>query len=97
MSGGPAPTRPSDRPTPRQRPGRALRLVAALGAGLITGGAISPAVASAGDHGSDHGGGPATSVEPFGTAPDGTPVERWTLSNGEIRMRVGAPARAGRK
>src|SRR4051812_48192018 len=84
MSGGPAPTRLSDRPTPRYRPGRALRVVAVLGAGLITGGAISPAVASAGDHGR----GPSTSVEPFGTAPDGTPVERWTLSNGEITMRV---------
>jgi len=59
-------------------------VVAVLGAGLITGGAISPAVASAGDHGR----GPSTSVEPFGTAPDGTPVERWTLSNGEITMRV---------
>src|SRR3954452_17881917 len=84
MSGGPAPTRLSDRPTPRHRPGRALRVAAALGAGLITGGAIAPAVASAGDHG----GGPSTTVEPFGTAPDGTSVERWTLSNGQTRMRV---------
>jgi aldose 1-epimerase len=59
-------------------------LVAALGAGLLTGGAVSPAVASAGDHGA----GPSTSVEPFGTAPDGTPVERWTLANGDVTMRV---------
>jgi aldose 1-epimerase len=58
--------------------------VAALGAGLVAGGAITPAVASA----SDHGHGPATSVEPFGTAPDGTRVERWTLSNGNTTMRV---------
>ncbi len=32
--------------------------------------------------------GPATSVEPFGTTPDGTAVERWTLANGDVTMRV---------
>ena len=78
-------TRPSlsvaARPRTRRR---ALPLVAALGAGLLTGGAVSPAVASAGDHGSE----PSTSVEPFGNAPDGTPVERWTLCNGDVTMQV---------
>jgi aldose 1-epimerase len=58
--------------------------VAALGLGLVTGGVVSPSVAAAGDEG----GGPSTSVEPFGTAPDGSAVERWTLTNGDITMRV---------
>ncbi|SNS56250.1 aldose 1-epimerase [Geodermatophilus saharensis] len=30
----------------------------------------------------------AATVEPFGTTPDGTPVERWTLTSGEARLRV---------
>jgi aldose 1-epimerase len=87
MSARPAPLHPS-RPRPSRLRGRRRRLplVAALGAGLITGGSISPAVASAGADGG--GGGPSSSVEPFGTAPDGTPVERWTLSNGDVSMRV---------
>jgi aldose 1-epimerase len=58
--------------------------VAALCLGLGTGGVFSPAVAADGDGGGD----PSTSVEPFGTAPDGTAVERWTLSNGDITMQV---------
>jgi aldose 1-epimerase len=88
MFGRPASPHPSSPRPPRSRDGRRRRLplVAALGVGLITGGSISPHVASAGDHGG--GGGPATSVEPFGNAPDGTPVERWTLSNGDVTMRV---------
>jgi aldose 1-epimerase len=58
--------------------------VAALALGLVPGGVLSPAVAAAGDQGS----GPSTSVEDFGTAPDGSAVERWTLSNGDVTMRV---------
>jgi aldose 1-epimerase len=80
----PARTRPSPTRAPWAFRRRTLPLVAALGAGLLTGGAVSPAVASAGDHGA----GPSTSVEPFGTAPNGTPVERWTLANGDVTMRV---------
>jgi aldose 1-epimerase len=63
---------------------RRLPFVAALSLGLVTGGAILPAAAEEGGGG----GGPSTSVEPFGTAPDGSPVERWTMSNGDITMRV---------
>jgi aldose 1-epimerase len=87
MSGRPASLHPSH-PRPRVGRHRRLALVAAVGVGLITGGSISTHVASAGDHGGAGGGGPATSVEPFGKAPDGTPVERWTLSNGDVTMRV---------
>src|SRR3954468_12661311 len=79
----PAPSRSSVLPVPRPRVRRrTLPLVVAVGAGLLTSGAVAPAVASA------DGPGPTTSVEPFGTAPDGTPVERWTLSNGDVTMRV---------
>jgi aldose 1-epimerase len=90
MSGRPASLHPSHPRLPRPRVGRhrRLALVAAVGVGLITGGSISTHVASAGDHGGGGGRGPATSVEPFGKAPDGTPVERWTLSNGDVTMRV---------
>jgi aldose 1-epimerase len=73
------------RPSPhaaRRRHRRAL--VAVVGAGLLTGGLAAPAGASD----DDGGGGPSTSVEPFGTTADGTPVERWTLSNGDVTMRV---------
>ncbi|SDQ12415.1 aldose epimerase family protein [Quadrisphaera sp. DSM 44207] len=85
--------------TPRTRPARARRrrraLAAALGAGLLTCTAAAPAGAD-GDRarGGGHPRGdfrdPAasTTVEPFGTAPDGTPVERWTLANGEMTVRV---------
>jgi aldose 1-epimerase len=88
MSERPASLHPSGSRAPRLRSGRRRRLplVAALGIGLITGGSIAPTVASAGDEGG--GGRPASSVEPFGRAPDGTPVERWTLSNGDVSMRV---------
>jgi aldose 1-epimerase len=86
MTGHPARSNPSVPPMPRARArrGRRLPLVAALTLGLVPGGAFSPAVAAAGDEG----GGPSTSVEPFGTAPDGSPVERWTLENGDITMQV---------
>jgi aldose 1-epimerase len=59
--------------------------MAALSAGLLVSGAASPAGAAAG---AAAGHGPSTTVEPFGTAPDGTPVERWTLRNGEMTVRV---------
>jgi aldose 1-epimerase len=55
--------------------------VAVLSAGLLASGAASPA-------GADADGGASTTVEPFGTAPGGTPVERWTLTNGEMTVRV---------
>ncbi|OMQ16264.1 galactose mutarotase [Modestobacter sp. VKM Ac-2676] len=54
-------------------------------------------MASAGGEGQNggghHHGGSAcrtatTAVEHFGIAPDGTPVERWTLCNGHLTMRV---------
>jgi aldose 1-epimerase len=63
---------------PGARP-RRWPLVAALGVGLLVTAAATPAGAAAA---------PSTSVEPFGTAPDGTAVERWTLTNGDITMRV---------
>jgi aldose 1-epimerase len=71
-------------PSARARRRRRLPFVAALSVGLVTGGVISPAVAEDGGEG----GGPSTSVEPFGTAPDGSAVERWTMSNGDITMKV---------
>src|SRR3954454_23480856 len=90
MPGRPASTHPSISAAwhSRARRHRSLPLVAALSAGLLTGGVVAPTVASAGGHGGGRGGTESTSVEPFGTAPDGTPVERWTLSNGDITMRV---------
>jgi aldose 1-epimerase len=86
MPGRSGPSYPSVPPIPsaRARRRRRLPLVAALSLGLATGGVVWPAVAA----GWDEGGDPSTSVEPFGTAPDGSPVERWTLSNGDITMRV---------
>jgi aldose 1-epimerase len=49
---------------------------------------LSPAGAT-GDHGgmTDHSAA-NTTVEPFGSTPDGTSVERWTLSNGDLTVRV---------
>ncbi|MQA34337.1 aldose epimerase family protein [Modestobacter roseus] len=99
MSGRPAPTPSSSPPGARRRAGRTrLPLVAALGAGVLVAGVVAPAVAAAGGEHDGRGGGhhhgnagcrdPRTTVEPFGTAPDGTPVERWTLCNGELTMRV---------
>src|SRR5687768_16472167 len=84
MPGCPARPCPSVRPMPRARTRRRRRLplVVTLGLGLVSGGMVSPAVAGAQD------GGPSVSVEPFGTAPDGSAVERWTLANGDITMRV---------
>jgi aldose 1-epimerase len=63
--------------------------VAALGVGLLAGGAASPAAATTDDGGHGHHGADAsTTVEPFGTTPDGTAVERWTLTNGDMTVRV---------
>ncbi|MGK5169113.1 aldose epimerase family protein [Geodermatophilus sp. CPCC 205761] len=74
MPGQPTPTHPAT--GGRRRRGT---LVAALGAGLLAAGLASPAGAAAA---------PSTSVEPFGSTPDGTAVERWTLANGEMTLRV---------
>ncbi|WP_269179194.1 MULTISPECIES: aldose epimerase family protein [unclassified Modestobacter] len=66
-------------------------LVATLSTGLLVGSAAAPAAAGEGHHGRGGGsdrGNASTTVEPFGTAPDGTPVERWTLSNGDMTVRV---------
>jgi aldose 1-epimerase len=80
MLGHPASTPPLPTMTPRARRHR-CSLLAALSAGLLVVGAASPAGAAANS-------GASTTVEPFGTAPDGTPVERWTLTNGEMTVRV---------
>ncbi|MCW2575991.1 MAG: Aldose 1-epimerase [Modestobacter sp.] len=56
-------------------------LVAALSAGLLISGAATPA-------GADADSGASTTVEAFGTTPNGTSVERWTLTNGEMTVRV---------
>jgi aldose 1-epimerase len=71
-------------PHARARRRRRLPLVAALALALVPGGAVVPTVAVAGDEDA----GPSASVEPFGTAPDGSAVERWRLSNGDVTMRV---------
>jgi aldose 1-epimerase len=74
--------RPSVPPVVATGPGARSRrwpVVAALGVGLLVTAAAAPAGAAAA---------PSTTVEPFGTAPDGTAVERWTLTNGDITMRV---------
>jgi aldose 1-epimerase len=61
--------------------------VAKHSAGLLAAGATTPALA--GDHGGDHDAdGASTTVESWGTTPDGTDVERWTLSNGDLTVRV---------
>lgn len=69
---------------------RRRTLVAVLGAGLLAGGLAAPVAATADDGERDDGGGggPTASVEPFGATPDGTAVDRWTLSNGDTTMRV---------
>jgi aldose 1-epimerase len=67
---------PAATPWARRRRGT---LVAAIGAGLLVGATASPAVAT---------NGASTTVEPFGTMPDGTAVERWTLTNGQMTVRV---------
>ncbi|MBB3675146.1 aldose 1-epimerase [Modestobacter versicolor] len=77
-------------PAPRRR----WLVVAGLSVAVLVGGAAGPAVAGDRPGGGHHGGWPhpgrdaSTTVEPFGTAPDGTPVERWTLANGDMTVRV---------
>ena len=78
-----APPLPSTTASNRRRPRTAV--IAAVGAGLLVGGGATPAAAT--DDGGGHGGA-STTVEPFGTTPDGTAVERWTLTNGDTTMRV---------
>jgi aldose 1-epimerase len=74
---------PGHHPTPF-RTARRRSLLVVLGAGLLAGGLASPAGAT--DDAEEAG--PSTSVEPFGQTPDGTDVERWTLTNGDATMRV---------
>ncbi|WP_369138346.1 aldose epimerase family protein [Modestobacter versicolor] len=62
-------------------------LVAVVSVGVLAGGAAVPAAAGD-DSGGGSGSDASTTVEPFGTAPDGTPVERWTLANGDMTIRV---------
>jgi aldose 1-epimerase len=75
---------PGQHPTPF-RTARRRSLLVVLGAGLLVGGLASPAGAT---DDAEEEAGPSTSVEPFGQAPDGTDVERWTLTNGDATMRV---------
>ncbi|SNS32243.1 aldose 1-epimerase [Geodermatophilus pulveris] len=71
------------------RTARRRTLAAVLGAGLLAAALAAPAGATGGDgRRGGGGGGPTTSVEPFGATPDGTAVERWTLSHGDTTMRV---------
>jgi aldose 1-epimerase len=72
---------PSSAVVLRARRGR-WPLVAAVGAGLLVSGTAYPAVAHAAN------GDASTTVEPFGSTPDGTDVERWTLTNGDMTVRV---------
>jgi aldose 1-epimerase len=75
---------PGQHPTPF-RTARRRSLLVVLGAGLLVGGLASPAGAT---DDAEEEAGPSTSVEPFGQTPDGTDVERWTLTNGDATMRV---------
>lgn len=75
----------------RRRRRRHWPLVATISTGLLVGSVAAPAAATEDRPG--RGGGPdrgsaSTTVEPFGAAPDGTPVERWTLKNGDMTVRV---------
>ena len=82
------PTAPAIAP---RRSGRRWPLVAALSAGLLAGGAVTPAGATGdgGGGGEGHGdAGASTTVEAFGNTPDGTAVERWTLTNDDMTVRV---------
>ncbi|QXG76193.1 galactose mutarotase [Modestobacter sp. L9-4] len=95
---GSGPTEPGpDRRRRRRWPALTVPVVAVVSAGVLLSTAASPAGATGGGpgggngdgHGGGHDGGePTATVEPFGNAPDGTPVERWTLSNGGVTMRV---------
>ncbi|WP_138734174.1 aldose epimerase family protein [Modestobacter excelsi] len=74
-------------PAPRRRR-RRWPLVATLSAGLLAGTVATPAGATDGGWGGGSHGHASTTVEPFGTTPDGTAVERWTLTNGDMTVRV---------
>jgi aldose 1-epimerase len=84
----PPPALPPAAAAPRRRR-RRWPLVATLSAGLLAGTAATPAGATDGHGGGGHHHGHAsTTVEPFGSTPDGTAVERWTLTNGDMTVRV---------
>jgi aldose 1-epimerase len=84
----PPPALPPAAAAPRRRR-RRWPLVATLSAGLLAGTAATPAGATDGHWGGGHHPGSAsTTVEPFGTTPDGTAVQRWTLTNGDMTVRV---------
>jgi aldose 1-epimerase len=83
----PPPALPPAAAAPRRRR-RRWPLVATLSAGLLAGTAATPAGATDGHGGGGHHGHASTTVEPFGTTPDGTAVERWTLANGDMTVRV---------
>jgi aldose 1-epimerase len=83
MPGQPPPVPPT--PPARRSRRRRRSLVAVLGAGLLAGGLASPAGAT---EEAEEEAGPSATAEPFGEAPDGTDVERWTLTNGDTTMRV---------
>ncbi|MFQ1002713.1 aldose epimerase family protein [Modestobacter sp. SSW1-42] len=86
------PDLPAGRPRRRRWPAVAAPAVAVVSAGVLLSAAASPAGATGNGDGDGDGGGGGVgaeaTVEPFGAAPDGTPVERWTLSNGGVTMQV---------
>lgn len=95
MPDSPAPTPPAATPPTTPHAGGPVRsshsrraVLAALGAGLLVSAAASPAGATGDGEGGDGRGDASTTVEPFGSTADGTPVERWTLSKDETTVRV---------
>ncbi|WP_432563138.1 aldose epimerase family protein [Kineococcus sp. SYSU DK003] len=61
-------------------PSRRTVVLAATGAAALVGAAAAPAAA--------HPAGPGLATEAWGTLEDGTDVERWTLTNGEVTARI---------